>query len=145
MSRKVHNNWLCRYFTMTRIQQKSCSPTNHFQVMVATLWKTRHVATVPLEKYKPINCVWYRTTCLPVVFQEIKKTIHRRHITLHRNHCIVLTGHRVANFYWRAEKKNWVVNVFQHLSIWLMPFRTLVLDQNGKNASTIGSNACNSV
>lgn len=43
--------------------------------------KTRHAATVPVAQLRTINFEWY-TTCLPAVFQEIRKTNRRRWIIL---------------------------------------------------------------
>ena len=47
--------------------------------------KTRFVANVPLEQRRSVNSEWYTTICLPVVFQEIRKTNRRRRITLHHD------------------------------------------------------------
>ena len=47
--------------------------------------KTGHVAIVPLEQRRTVNCEWYATICLPVVFQELRKTNRQRRITLHRD------------------------------------------------------------
>ena len=46
---------------------------------------TEHFAIVPLEQRRTVNSEWYTTICLPVVFQEIRKTNRQRRITLHHD------------------------------------------------------------
>ena len=48
------------------------------QMIACFLGKTGHVAIVPLKQRRTINSEWYTTICLPVVFQEIRKTNRRR-------------------------------------------------------------------
>ena len=52
-------------------------------MIACSFGKTLHVAIVPLEQRRTVNSDWYTTVCLPVVFQEIRKTNCRRRITLH--------------------------------------------------------------
>ena len=53
---------------------KSCSFRKHFQANDGCFFgKNGHVAIVPLGQCRTVNCEWYITICLPVVFQEIKK------------------------------------------------------------------------
>ena len=47
------------------------------------LGKTGHVAIVPLKQCRTVNSKWYTTSCLPVVFQKIRKTNRRRRLALH--------------------------------------------------------------
>ena len=57
----------------------------------------------------------------------------------------VLTWHRMTSLYSRTLKIKWEVNVFRHLKKRLMRSECVFwryLNQSGKSASTIGSNAC---
>ena len=53
------------------------------EIIACLLRKTAHVAIVPLELRRTVNSECYATICLPVVFQEIRKTKRRRRITHH--------------------------------------------------------------
>ena len=53
------------------------------QMIACVFEKTGHIAIVPLEQRRTVKSVWYTILCLPVVFQEIRKTNRRRWITLH--------------------------------------------------------------
>ena len=86
------------------------------QMVACFFGKTRHVAIVPLEQRSTVNSKWYTNICLPVIFQEIRKT---NRITLHHNNAsshtlaqttaflstqninlsIVLTWYRMTSFY----------------------------------------------
>ena len=50
------------------------------------------------QSYRTVNSEWYKTTCLPVVFQEIKKTNRRRRITLHHDNVSSYTSAETATF-----------------------------------------------
>ncbi|XP_078034039.1 histone-lysine N-methyltransferase SETMAR-like [Augochlora pura] len=67
--------------------------------MVACFFgKTGHVATVPLEQRRTVNSEWCTTICLPVVFQEIRKTNRRRRITLHHGNASSHTSAQTTAF-----------------------------------------------
>ena len=122
--------------------------------------KTTHVTIVPLEERRTVNSQCYTTICLPVVFQEIRKSNHRRWITLHPDNMSSLTSIQTTVFLstqnialmshppyspdltpndfflFSHVKIKWEVNVFRHLKKRLMFWR--YLNQSGKSASTIG-------
>ena len=56
--------------------------------------KTGHVAIVLLEQHRTVNSEWYTTICMPVVFQEVRKTNRQRRITLHHDNT---TSHTSAH------------------------------------------------
>ena len=126
MSPKVNRSRLYGCFKMSQIQ-KSCSRTKSSKQMIACFFgKTGHIAIAPLEQRRTVNSGCYTTICLPVVFQEIRKTNRRRRITLHHdngsshtsaqtteflstqninlmsNPPYVLTWHRMTSFYSRT-------------------------------------------
>ena len=62
-------------------QQSTSNPTKvararrtSTQMLVCFFGKTGHVVIVPLEQRRRVNSEWYPTICLPVVFQEIRRT-----------------------------------------------------------------------
>ena len=55
------------------------------QMIACFFGKTAHMASVPLEQRRTVNSEWYKKICLPVFFQEIRKTNRRRRITLHHD------------------------------------------------------------
>ena len=60
---------------------KGARARSTFKYMIACFFgKTGHVAIVPLEQRRTVNSEWYTTICLPVVFQEIRKTNRQRRI-----------------------------------------------------------------
>ena len=77
-SPKVNSSRAYGCFKIIRIQQK------HFQANDRLFFrkKTGHVAIVPLEQRRTVTSEWYTNICLPVVFQELRKTNRRRRITL---------------------------------------------------------------
>ena len=135
--------------------------------------KTGHVAIVPLEQRRTVNSEWYTTICVPVVFQEIRKTNRRRRISLHHNNAISHTSGQTTAFLGTQN-----IDLMSHPAyspdlapndFFLFPFvknkmrgqrfstpkeavdafrmHVLVISQSecGKTASTIGSNAWRSV
>ena len=87
-----HIKWSCSFFFCENCMgfskwaksNKSSSHTKHFQAndrLFLFFWKTGHVAIVPLEQRGTVSSEWYTTICLPVVFQEIRKTNRQRRIT----------------------------------------------------------------
>lgn len=68
------------------------------QMIACFFGKTGHVATVPLEQRRTVNSEWYTTICLPVVFQEIRKTNRRRRITLHHDNASSHTSAQTTAF-----------------------------------------------
>ena len=126
--------------------------------------KTGHVAIVPLEQRRTNKSEWYPTICWPV--QEIRKTNHRRRITLHHDNVSSHTSTANKLHFWAHKTSIWCVT--RHIVlIWLSvrknkmtgelfsspkeavdEFRREIwryLNQNGKSASTIGLNACKNV
>ena len=134
--------------------------------------KTRHVGIVPLKQRRTVNSEWYTTSCLPVVFQEIKETNRRRRITLHHDNANSHTSAQTTAFLSTQNidlmthppyRPDLAPNDFclfpyvknkmrgQRFSIpqeEIVAFRMHVfeyLNQSGKSALTIGSNACKRV
>ena len=68
------------------------------QVIACFFGKTGYVAIVPLEQRRTVNSKWYTTICLPVVFQEIRKTNRRRRITLHHDNASSHTSAQTTAF-----------------------------------------------
>ncbi len=68
------------------------------QMVACFFGKTGHVATVPLEQRRTVNSEWYTTICLPVVFQEIRKTNRQRRITLHQDNASSHTSAQTTAF-----------------------------------------------
>ena len=60
--------------------------------------QTEHIAIVPLEQHRTINSERYTIICLPVVFQEIRKTNRRRLITLHHDNASSHTSAQTTAF-----------------------------------------------
>ena len=147
MSPKLNSSQLYRCFKMSQIQRNLLeheSLPSKLSPVFFFFWKTGHVAIVPLEQRRTVNSKWHTTICLPVVFQEIKKTNRRKRITLHHDKVsshtlaqttaflstqtsiwwvicrIVLIWQRMAAFYSRTQKIRWEVNVFRHLKKRLM-------------------------
>ena len=77
------------------------------QMIACFFGKSGHVAIVLVEQR---NSERYTTICLPVVFQEIKKTNRRRRITLHHDN---VSSHTSAQTTAYVKKRE--VNVFRHL------------------------------
>ena len=44
------------------------------QMIACFFRRTEHVVIVPLKQRRTVNSEWYTTICLPVVFQEVRKT-----------------------------------------------------------------------
>ena len=88
MSPKVDSSRLYGCFKMSICKQ-----------MIACFFeKTVHVAIAPLEQHRPVNSVWYTTICLPVAFQEIRKTNCQRRITLHHDNASSHTSAQTTIF-----------------------------------------------
>ena len=68
------------------------------QMMVCVFEKTEHIPIVQLEQRRTINSERYTTICLPVVFQEIRKTNRRRQITLHHDNASSHTSAQTTAF-----------------------------------------------
>ena len=68
------------------------------QMIVCFFGKTGHVAIVSLEQCRTVNSELYTKICLPVVFQEIRKTHRRRRITLHHDNASSHTSAQTTAF-----------------------------------------------
>ena len=68
------------------------------QIISCFFGKSGQVGIVPLEQHRTVNSEWYTTICLPVVFQEIRKTNRRRRITLHHDNMISHTSAQTTAF-----------------------------------------------
>ena len=104
MSPKVSSSRLYGCFKMSQIQQKLLAhealPSKWSPVFF--FGKTGQVAIVPLEQRRTVNSECYATICLPVVYQEIRKTKHWRRIPLH---------HRLEQLdFWALKTSIWWVN-----------------------------------
>ena len=82
MSTKVISSRLYRCFKISQIQQSARTQSTCNQMITCFFSTTGHV---PLEQCRTVNSECYTTICLPVVFQEIRKTNRRRRITLHHD------------------------------------------------------------
>ena len=75
-------SWIYAYEPESKQQPnptKIARTRSTFKQMIACFFgKTGHVAIVPLEQRRTVNSESYTTICLPVVFQEIRKTNRRR-------------------------------------------------------------------
>ena len=69
------------------------------QTIACFFGKTRHVAIVPLKQHRSVNSQCYTIICLPVVFQEIRKTNRRRRITLHYDNASSHTSAQTTAFF----------------------------------------------
>ena len=94
MSTKVNSRRLYGCFKMSQIQQKHFQANDHEWF----LGKTGYVAIVPIEQRITVNSEWYKTICLPVVFQEIRKTNRRKRITLHHDNVSSHTSAQTTAF-----------------------------------------------
>ena len=122
-------------------------------------WKTGHVAIVPLKQHRTVNSEWYTTICLSVVFQLVVN--RRTRVTLHSDNAGSHTSTQTTTFLSTQtidfmshppNSTDLATNNFFLFSYvknkmrgqrFSTPWR--YLNQNGKSASTIGSNACKSV
>ena len=68
------------------------------QMIACFFGKTGHVAFVRLERRRTINYERYTTICLPVVFQEIRKTNRLRRIILHHDNVSSHTSAQTTAF-----------------------------------------------
>ena len=67
-----------------------------FKQMIACFFeKTLHVAIIPLEQRRTVNSEF---SCLPVVFQEMKKTNRRSRIILHHDNASSHTSASITAF-----------------------------------------------
>ncbi|GBP17689.1 Mariner Mos1 transposase [Eumeta japonica] len=73
---------------MSRTRQK-CQ--KHFQA-------NGHVVTVPLDNRKTIHSEWYKTICLPEVFEEIRKDNRQSRIILHHDDANCRTSAETTRF-----------------------------------------------
>ena len=71
MSPKVNSRHEC--FKRSQIQQKLLAP-EALRSKRSPVFSDKLDAIVPLEQRRTISSKWYTTICLPVVFQEIRKT-----------------------------------------------------------------------
>ena len=67
-------------------------------MIVCFFGKTGHVAIVALEQRTTVNFEWYTTICLPVVFQEIRKTNRRRQHSLDHDNASSHTSAQTTAF-----------------------------------------------
>ena len=96
----------CKQQSTVRMFQDEPNPTKFARArstskqMIACFFekKTGNVAIVPLEQRRTVNSEWYTTICLPVVFQEIRKTNHRRRITFHPDNASSHTSAQTTAF-----------------------------------------------
>ena len=68
------------------------------QMVACFFGKIGHFATIALEQCRTVNSEWYTTHCLPVVFQEIRKTNLRRRIILHHDNASSHTSAQTTAF-----------------------------------------------
>ena len=108
MSPIVNSSRLYGCFKMSQIQQKLIAQSK--QMIACFFGKTGHVAIIPIEQRRTVNSIWFTTICLPVVFQEIRKTNRRRRITFHHDNASSLT-HRLQQLHFWALKTSiwWVI------------------------------------
>ena len=76
----------------------ACARSTSKQMIACFCGKTGHVAIVPLDQCRTFNSEWYTTICLPVVFQEIRKTNRRKRITLHHDNASSHTSAQTTAF-----------------------------------------------
>ena len=99
MSPKANRSRLYGCFKISQSQQTLLAQASTSKQMIACFFgKPGHVAIVPLEQRRTVNSVWYTTICLPVVFQEIRKTNRRRRITLHYDNATSHTSAQTTEF-----------------------------------------------
>ena len=99
MSPKVNSSLLYGCFKRSQNLTKVDRAISNSKQMIARFFgKTGHVAIVPPEQPRTVNSEWYTTICLPIVFQEIRKTNCRRRITLHHDNASSHTSAQIAPF-----------------------------------------------
>ena len=79
----------------TKVVRAGCTSK---QIIACFFGKTGHVAIASLEQRRTVNSEWYTTICWPVVLQEIRKTNHRRLITLHDDNASSHTSAQTTAF-----------------------------------------------
>ena len=75
---------------------RACSTSK--QMIDCFFGKPAHVAIVPLEQRRTVNSEWYITICLPIAFQEIRKSNRLRRITLHHDNASSHTSAQTTTF-----------------------------------------------
>ena len=99
----VNSSRLYGCFKMSQIQQQLLAhealPSKWPSFFFRKNWTCRNLSyVVSLEQRRTVNSDWYTTICLPVVFQEIRKTNRRRWITLHHNNASSHTSAQTTTF-----------------------------------------------
>ena len=87
MSPKVNSSRLYGCFQMSRIQQKLFARSTSKQMVACFFFffGKLDISPLSLEQRRTVNSEWYTTICLPVVFQEIRKTNRRKWITIYHD------------------------------------------------------------